>query len=435
MIKFKATYTNPAHNAGGANDEVKAETHLLRALERKPAVFIDDIHQGAFLFDRVDLYFNDEKIEVPLLGSNWHLYRAVNSIFATDETCLERYGRRLNRMRVAKERVATTTTIPDKAKEAAAALQFTSWNESEPNVAWFGLSGLFPFNFQSNLTRALYDRYISNRFLAPETRVRAHFHVRDHPEAFFDSMLIKDPNFVNSDDLPANETRGTGFKVDLSDMTILYQSFTPSTTQLAQMMKRTSLDYYVDVPKIQLIGVPDRKSWIQQTLTVPKGTRVLVVGWIHSNALFYDPAKGKPMHTRFTYLPNVKHLALSIGGREGEIFQTGYENLGLDSAWASPWAAAYHAELVRKGLYDAPFHSLFPKKDLALGNIGSRGYQQLLLFDLSDRKIEQDAELTLSMTFAAGETSPEKYFLFTISIQQYLYHQGADKRLTFKPLV
>lgn len=430
-----AAYDNPEYNAGDANDEKKTKTHMMRAVDKKPNVFIDDIHQGSSFFDRVDIYFNDDKIEVPVLGANWHLYRAVNSVFATDEVCLERYGRRLNRMRFSAERVTKGTTRPDKATAAAQCLQFPTYNSTESNLVWFGLSGLFPFNFQSNLTRVLYDKYVSNRFLRPGTTVRVDFHVRDHLTAFVDSSVMKDGTFVSDTAVPDDEKRGNNMKIELTDMTIVYHSYFPSPAMLAQMLKRTTVDFYVDVPKIQISALPDRKSWIQQTITIPKGSKVLVLGWVHSNALFYDASVGKPLHTRFSYLPHAQKMTLSIGGKDGQIFQSGFENIGLDNACLMPWASTYHSDLVRRGFYDAPFHSLFPKKDLSTGNVGYKGYQQLLLFDLSDRKIVEDTELTIETTFAPGKTSPEKYFLFSISIQQFLYHQGQDNRLTFKPLV
>jgi hypothetical protein len=181
----------------------------------------------------------------------------------------------------------------------------------------------------------------------------------------------------------------------------------------------------VDVPKMRLTNVMSGKKYLEQVCQIPGGTKTIVLGWAHSNQLWFDPASGKNLHARLRFLPNVKKLRLRMTGKDGLVFNDGFEELGTTALSRTSWAHMYHANLVRRGLYDRDFSSLFPSEAAAVG------YNQIIILDLTDHRLKDDFDLTVTSEFDAA-LSPEGYSLFYISLQQYTYTQDPDFKFSFE---
>jgi hypothetical protein len=428
MIKYKMTYPNPDIQAAANNvpPERVAPRHLVRSKSLLPSIWTEPTTDGRCYFTKVEIFINDQKIETQSLDEFGHIWQKINRTFTTDEYCRDKYGKIFPRISNSGKRICAVIANADEELEAAMkSLDFLGWDKdtSNPNVVRFGFDGIFPLTSQSNILRTLTGKENENGYLRPLTSIEIRLFKRVPVDALIDSCNIMDLTYFSADATQAAQRRGSPFQMELTDISLLYESLTPEQKELPSLTKGI-LKYYVDVPKIRLTNVTGGKKWLEQVCEIPGGTKAIILGWGHSSQLWHDESKHKNLHTRFRFLPNVKKLRLKMTGKDGLIFNDGFDELGtVELCWTS-WAHMYHTNLVRRGLYDRDFSDLFP------GTAAAVGYNQVLILDMTDHKLKDDFDLTVTTEFNAT-LSPEGYTLFYISLQQYVYSQTPDFKFSF----
>jgi hypothetical protein len=390
-------------------------------------VYLDPTLGGQAFFSRLEVLINGEKVAPHYLDEFNYLFQSANRIMTTDEFCLKKYGRRMNAISTSAERVpARANEMDPQLKNAARSLTYGRYNSDSANLTRFSFDGNFPFSSQSNICQALLGRRNENGFLRPMTTIELRLHKRQPIDSMIESSKMLDSIYFTSTDAPANQIT-PDITINMTDLTIVYESFTPDPRDLEALI-RPPIRYYVDVPMITLFSVPQGQKRVDQICDIPAGSKAVLVGWAHANQLWHDASSNKNLHSRFRFIPGAINLKLSATGKEGLMFSEGLENIGVPDACSSNWAQAYHAQLAAKGLTDELFERMFPSDSSLVP------YKQLLVLDLTDYVFPEPFQLTTTTLFNA-QLSPKGYYMFCISLQQYLYVQDSDLKFQHQLLV
>jgi hypothetical protein len=417
-LKFLATYANPVYDNGGATNEIKAVTHALRAGSLLPAVYLDPTLGGQSFFSRIEVLINGEKIAPSYLEEFNYIYQSANRSLTTDDFCRKKYGKKLSGISTSAQRLAgTVATMDPSLKDAARSLTFRRYDSETPNLTRFSFDGNFPFSSQSNVLQSLLQMKNENGFLLPMTTIEVRLHKRQPLTSMIESCRMLDSVYFSDGDPPNNQVT-PDIAIKMTDLTIVYESFTPDPRELDDLTK-PPINYYVDVPQFTMFSVPAGQKRVDQICEIPARSRVVLIGWAHTNQLWHESSSNKNLHARFRFIPGAINIKLKATGKEGLLFSEGLENIGVPEASSSNWAQAYHGMLTEKELTDESFERLFPFDSTVVP------YKQLLVLDLTDYVFPDNFQLTATTLFDA-QMSPKGYYMFCISLQQYLYVQDSD---------
>jgi hypothetical protein len=380
-------------------------------------MFIDPLLGMNSIFSRIEFLIDNEKIELPNLEEFNFVYQSINRRFTTDEFYREKYGETIPRISTTTDRYAAdVASASEPLKQALVSLHMDSWNVTNPVLGTFGMDGNFPISCQSNILAALMKKKVENGFLKPGTRITIRLYKRATVGCLLDTTKAIDTGYYSNTDL---SSAPVNIEFDIIDLKLVYESFIPDSKSLANFAKGIP-KYYVDVPRFRFAAVPPKQMVTSHELDIPKGTKALIVGWAHSSALWWQD--GKNLNTRYKFVPNSKEVKMKMNGEEGFIVKDGLKAFGSDEEFFSTAARLYHSNLVQKGLYDRPFNTMFPRKIATI-----KSYDQVLILDLTDRTINEDTKMTLTHVYDVN-MSPENYYLFYITLQQYLFtHQATNK--------
>jgi hypothetical protein len=317
------------------------------------------------------------------------------------------------------ERLIVEHEASDRMYKAMRTLQFDGKIKSKHLLSTFNFDGWFPFAMQSNLTRAIFGKKIQNGFLPPKITLRLAMHKRVPLDSALERPNITDEVYHDVQTAAEAQPRVT-FK--MKDLFLVYESAVLEGRRAASYKTAT---YYVDIPNVRWQHVAAGMSHTVNTVMLPKGTKVAVLLWMPMEQLDYNAASNKNVSNRFTYLPNNTNATCKLKGREVPlIFSGGLVNLGVKEAFNSPSCRAYHAWLLRKGLYGRDLLSMFPQAGLS--------YDQTILLDLSDHDTRQPQELEVHLEFDSN-FSPNKHHMVVITLQQgrYTYHDKQPLKLEY----
>jgi hypothetical protein len=370
---------------------------------------------------------NGEKVAPSYLDEFNYIYQSANRILTTDEFSQKKYGRKMHSISTSAERLPSNSREMDpQLKNAARPLTHRNYASTSSNLTRFSFDGNFPFASQSNVLQALMGRKNENGFLRPMTTLELRLHKRQPITSMIDSSKILDTIYFSDADVPVNQAT-PDITVTFTDLTLVYESVTPDPRDLEDLI-RPPINYYVDVPMFTMFAVPQGQKRVDQICDIPASTKAVLIGWAHSNQLWHEQASGKNLHTRFRFIPGAINLKLNATGKEGLFFSEGLENIGVLDACSSNWAQAYHSQLTEKGLTDELLDRMFPPESTITP------YKQLLVMDLTDYVFPEPFQLTATTLFNA-QLSPKGYYMFCISLQQYLYTQDSELRFSHKLLV
>lgn len=123
---------------------------------------------------------NGQTLEGPSLDEFMFLYQRMNRILTTEGVQKAEYGRPLALVSTTEERHYTDKSkMSAQLKRAMGSLQFDASHESKDILANFGMDGTWPWNFQSNVTRAMFGHQ-DNGFLPPAIELNLRLHKREY---------------------------------------------------------------------------------------------------------------------------------------------------------------------------------------------------------------------------------------------------------------
>jgi hypothetical protein len=432
FVKLFGSYLNPGDQVkadGTGTTEQETIRHALRARSFLPPVYLDEKLEASVFFSKIEVIINDVKIDIQSLDEWTYIFQAINHIYCSDELSKRKYGKKLTKISSSEDRLqANANNMTPTAKAVSRSLQFRNWNTNVPNLIRFGIEGVWPFSSQVNALRTIMNQHVPNGYLRPLTTIELRLHRRLPMESMLETFTIRDQfrfEGATKEDVPDLITKYLkDIKFKMTDLTIVYESYTPDHRELATFMRGPS-KYWVDVPKFRIMSVPPGMSYVNQVMDIPAKTKILFFGWLHTYQLWHEEGSFKNLNTHFRFIPNAINLKFRMPGKEAMFFADGFQNIGTPEAlMASNWASVYHDDMVSRGLWSEVFDDVFPELTTKYS------YKQVLLLDLTDFNFDEDFQLEVTTTFNAA-LSPPNYYMFYISVQQYAFNQTENK-LTFE---
>jgi hypothetical protein len=423
-LTYKISYANPRVSTTEADPAQKKATRWwIRPSEFEPGIFLDPGLGAAAFFTHGRCTINNERADVSDLGEFQCLFQSLNRRYTTDDFYRAKYGCRMPRINNTTDfHSATKDAMPAALKEAVAALDSDDWDNTQPLVSRFTLDCLFPISSQSNILAALMKQNQVNGYIRPSSEIVITLFKRSPVDALIESFRIPDNAAYGDVDVTAAHAKPE-LKVEFEGLKLFYESFTPDARSLHGFLRATP-KYYVDKPYFYYASVAPGVMLTRHDIPVQPGTKAMIYGFIHGHQMFRDPNSNRSQNARIRFIPNAKEFKLKMDHKDNFYFAEGVKDPGIAGASLSSGLRGYHASLVRKGLTDQPFESVWPRKFATV-----KGYQQPILLDLSDLKIEKQCTLTPTVSYNS-DLSPRNWFIFAIGLQQYqLTHLTNNKWL------
>jgi hypothetical protein len=433
VIRYKAKYDNPTQD-GSKTGEQLAKVHLVRARSLKPPVYLDPCLGPAAFFSKIEVRIKDTKMNAAQLEEFGYIYQSLNRRFMTQDAQMERYGKTFPRINTTAKRVAADTSLMvEDLKKAAATLNFDNWDNDISLSVRFGMDGrfltlfpfardspsllipgVFPFNNQSNILATLLGKLIPQGFLRPSTEIYVDLFKRQPMDACIDSSKTKDASYFADE---AADTDKPAIKIELQDLSIMYESVVP-TPAILHSLARGSKSYYVDVPKINHRELSDGLRYVKCDMPIDEGTKAIIAFFVHEKQLVFDPASKRNLHARMKFPANCTEMRLKLTGRDNFLIHEGLVNPGLPAKCSLEAAnQTYHWMLCKQGLYDDVLDSMFPRSAV------TNSYDQVLILNTSCFKLKEPVVLSVTMSFDE-KGSPPKHRMVVLTLQQYLFTQA-----------
>jgi hypothetical protein len=290
-------------------------------------------------------------------------------------------------------------------------LQYDDLATGSKKILSFGADGIWPFDSGCNLLSAMTGQETVNGYLPAEMTLCIKLHKRTDFEELVQRPLVEDTVIYD----PATEAPAIadGMKITwtVKSLVIQYESLKTDDATMASMKAKT--EYYVDIPRINLDRVSSGNSASKHEISVPPGTRLVVLAWMYSDHVYSKPSFRKPLSARFHFPLNASNVTVGWEGEPGLIFGHGFNELGTADAATSHTSIAYHDQLVHRKLYGRAFNKMFPTHP-------ARTYDGCLILDMAPHKLESNSKLLIKLR-NTGAGSPRQYFLVSVLVQQYHY--------------
>ena len=403
---------------------VKDQFLLTQPTKREPNQFLEGALGAAALFEKVTVEVNGYPVTQEQMQEWGYIYQVINRTYMNREDCVRKYGRDFPRVSTSLDgAIATDGKMPQDLKDSMQSLEFDAPVKGSKKILSFGADGIWPFDSGSNLLAAMTGREPAvNGYLPPEMSLCIKLHKRDDFETVLQRPGVLDT--VTYDPATAAGEIHDNHKITwvLSDLVLQYESIRTDDATMASMKAKT--EYYVDIPRIIVSKVASGNSVSNNEISVPPGTRMVVLTWMFTDHVYSKPDHKKPLAARFHFPLNATKLTVGWEGQPSLIFSHGFEEIGTEKAAGSLTSSAYHSSVVHRRLYGRGFEKMFPVHP-------ARTYDGCLIFDMSAQKLDSNSKLLVNVRYDK-EGGGRQYFLVSTLVQQchFLYKHDEPMKYT-----
>ena len=214
---------------------------------------------------------------------------------------------------------------------------------------------------------------------------------------------------------------------NFSSLVILYESVSLAKQELMDRMKKQSVKYFVDLPKITMQKVPGSVMHTESSVTLPPGTKVAVITWMKSMQLFHQKTKNKNLSARFHFPRRAAKATFELENQRAPLlFDHGIISLGTTDGPGSTTCMEYHRSLVQRKLYSGSFSKMFPPTHMSS--------DQVIIIDLSDKELKHPTSLKINVWYT-DDLSEEGWYMVTTTIQQGMLTLREKQAVTCEILV
>jgi hypothetical protein len=420
LISFTATIPNDNYQAGAAVGTANSfRRNNIDASALSPAVFIDPLIQGASFFSRVEVSVDGMEVTDAVLNERGFLYNKVHRTFTDSDRRKKLYGKDIKWISNSKDRTTTAAVaasnyfparmnaagdvqthaavqavqarpvqMSEAMQYAVQSLTFDSTGATVVGTIACGFDGVWPLNQQNQALCAITGQENENKFLPPGCEISIRLQKRLPLEAGIEKSDVTDTSYFSS----AVQTANT-FKIAITGITLTYESMTVSSADLEQLKAKTH-HYYFDAPILRIKYLLSGTNTDIVKVSIPPGSKFAYLCFVYEDQVVHNAACNSFLSSRLRFPPNLIDFKLDMPGRKGLLFEKGIQNMGVKEGYASESLRMYHADLVRRGLYDKPFDSFFPPQRPT-----TVGYDQAILVDFSFTEIKQETSLTMNLTY------------------------------------
>ena len=406
-----------------AAPDIRVPRYFVQPQTNEPRVFFEGALGAASLFERVEVLVNGQEVREEQMGTYGYLYATLNRLLMSKERRVSKYGRDIPRVSTGDEHDISLSPLPAALLASMESLQSAGKKESADQVHRFGFDGVWPFDSQSNLLWALTGQEATNGFLPPEMELTVRLHRRIQRTSLLQRAAQTDATVYSQD--PAVVAAKNAVDFQIKDLVILYEVLTTDERTMEAMKRKTT--YYVDVPRIGIDMVSGDKMFSHNVVTLPRGTKGVVLAWVWEDEVFLKSTSNKPLSARFFFPPNAVNVTVGFDGEPGLIFSHGFEELGTAKADNSLTSREYYRQLVHKGLYSRPYDKMFPGPS-------TKSYDGVLVFDLTAQNLKDGGRLHVHVKYDASKAS-KGYYLASFAVKQCEYTYTHLKQLVCQLVV
>lgn len=440
FLTMKGKIMFSAKNKPSSDDdwEVMDPQDLTKEKTKRHSLFPHPLLDGASFVSKVEVMLDKQYVANSSLGQLQTAYTAMEGVFTTAEAYREKYGREMVRLsnttqldapvwEQTKKNELADELETDAAKKAALYSVTKLYNKLAPlrmsdrlrkmtdsikasatddNTAMFkvGLSGVFPFDLQSNILRNVSGETKPTPYLHPGCSVNLQVHLRDPIQEGLEAYGTDATLMYNF----KSPMTGQGHvKLTLTEVTLQYESLTLTSDEQLGRLKANVQKFLPDSVLAQHRLLAANTGMDHHSFRLQPKTGVSLLVFTHQD--FMLGQQGRPVSPRSTFVPKMTELTIRLSNQTGLHDILTLKNLGLTKGFMSPSLRDYYYSLIRRGLYDAPFEDWFPPQT------AEKGLEQAIVVDLTPYNIrDNNADLLLDMQYAT--TSDTKWVVICYNI-------------------
>jgi hypothetical protein len=276
-----------------------------------------------------------------------------------------------------------------------------------PNLTSLAPCRVFPFDFQNNQCRAVTDFINENGYIAPSTQLLFRLKKRSDLTACIDFADVAETTYYGDAAVAVRPK----IEIDLKDLTLSYEVLALSSQERMDKTRRSSIKYFVDIPRVLVSNVLDSLKVTNHVVPIPVGCKMVAITWMKSHQVHYNQALKKSLLPHFHYPPHANKVEFELDGRK-LLFERGIDNVGLpDSHWSKACHDLY-SKMVHQGVYSKRFEDMFPSS--------GGGHDQIFFFDFLYREFKEPSQLHLEVAYT-GDMSPKGWSMVSITSQQFSF--------------
>ena len=449
LVSFTATTANATYSAAErtVGHRNTYERLNIDASSLNPAVYIDPLLQGACFFSQVEVQVDKVEVGDASLTDKGFLYQKAHRTFTTSENRKKTYGSSIKWISTTAQRTATAAIgevqyaprvmnqagdavvsaavayrpaqpvrMSEEMKYAVQSLTFDSETSTITGTIACGMDGVFPLNQQCNALRAITGIESENKFLPPDCEVFIKLHKRVPLDMAIEKSNVTDAAYFSSTGQTANT-----FKIVITDISIMYDSITVTDSDQAKLKAQTHT-FYFDAPILRVNPMASGTRNDTITVPIPKGAKFAYLCFVYEDQVTHNTAVNSFLSPRLRFPPNLIDFKIDLPGRAGLLFAEGIKNMGVAAGYGSVSLRSYHADLLRRGLYDKPFEEFFPPwRD------NNRGYDQAILVDLTYTDNKETDLLTCVLKYDSNYGAARWQLNTFFVVQQCVTCTGSKK--------
>ena len=293
-----------------------------------------------------------------------------------------------------------------------------------------GFDGQWPLSTQNMAMRALSKVTNSNSFLPPNCSVSITLHRRVYPSEIMERTDLTDEHYFQIGAAHVIAPVDPAYNVTINKITLLYESVTLADKKDIDELDKKRLEFPVDVPIYRHNDLNGGTMAQTVMVSLPRGTKFCYLLFLHESQTTPNAVANSYMSGRFRFLPHLLKLQLSLVGRDGLIFQEGFDGFYGMEGRRSHRLRTFHADLVRKGLYSKSFDEWVPADQE-----NSIGYDNVIPLDLTPYRDTFNEISTLRVTMQYKQASEARWKLRTIAVVQRLYEFDKKTMWTWKDII
>ena len=467
-LTFELKHKNPTYTAGAAaGGEDSFTSRLVQPQDHQPAVYIDEYTAGQFAFVKADVTLDGIKIDSGNMEDQAIHYQKLNRVFTTDRVRRAKYGRSMKGVANSLERVIAnpvtaiegipirpaiagdnnavlqtavanlTPYRPAKARythpsilKAMQPIVYDGVQTSQPTVMTLGMDGIWPLSSSSNALLATTSQANGCGFFPPGTKINITLFRRRTVSEAIERVAVTDTLYFGGADL-ADNLKEDELTIEFKSIEFGYETCVLAAADDIAKITKSDLKYYHDTPLMRTNQLLYNCMFEQVKVVLPRGTRFLYLLFLKDVQIAANARKHNYISTRHRFPPGLSSLKCNLLGKDGIVLKEGLVGMGVADGRASLSLRTFHANLVRKGLYEREFDDFFPPwRNNALG------HEQAVPIDLTpyNEHFKTDpVNLVVQLKYDA--VAIERWNLRSYALVQRCYTFSPRSRWTWSDLV
>jgi hypothetical protein len=292
------------------------------------------------------------------------------------------------------------------------------------------MDGIWPLSSSSNALLAVTSQSNGCGFFPPGTKINIQLFRRKSVSEAIERLPVTDALYFAGADL-ADPMKEDTLEIVFKSIEFAYETCVMASADEIAKVTKSDLRYFHDVPLMRTNQLQFNVMFEDVKVVLPRGTRFLFMVFLKDVQMQANARKYNYISTRYRFPPGLSSLKCNLLGKDGIVFKEGVAGMGVAAGRASLSLRTFHADLVRKNLYERDFDAFFPPwRDDALG------HEQGVPLDLTmyQEHFKNDP-VNMVVQLKYDTVAVERWNLRTYALVQRCYTYSPRSRWTWADLV